>query len=536
MAKTKISEFSATPGNNTDIDGINIAEGCAPSGINDAIRELMAQLKDWQAGTSNDPYVVGSSGSLTLSYGTANGVPYLNGSKVLTSGSALTFDGTNLGIGTSSPGQKLDVDGNIQLRSGNRIGFFDQNYFIRASSGLEVQSADYIRFLTNGANERVRVTSAGDVGIGTSSPTWKTTVVNGSTPRCLQLSQYATNNIDKYSFISAGHYTSSTYTDGFALIGGVGSSGANAVQIGGGIGETLASSVIQFYTAANNTTTVGTERMRIDSSGNVGIGTSSPTNKLTLVQAKSGSSAESYNLMRLSLSGTRALNDTVGIRFGASGNSTDIGAISCISGADDSLYGTLTFATRKYTTDSLDEAMRIDNRGNLLVGTTSNANGGRLAVTATWPQTVQSLYCTNAGGHTAIAFLNGGTQVGRIDTTSTATSYVTSSDYRLKENIAPMTGALSRVAALKPVTYAWKSNGKADEGFIAHELAEVCPSAVVGEKDAVDADGNPVYQGIDTSFLVATLTAAIQELKAINDAQAETITALTARVTALETN
>ena len=50
MAKTKISEFSATPANNTDIDSINIAEGCAPSGINDAIRELMAQLKDFQTG------------------------------------------------------------------------------------------------------------------------------------------------------------------------------------------------------------------------------------------------------------------------------------------------------------------------------------------------------------------------------------------------------------------------------------------------------------------------------------------------------
>jgi hypothetical protein len=105
MAKTKISEFSAIPANNTDIDSINIAEGCAPSGINDAIRELMAQLKDWQSGTSNDPYVVGSSGSLTLNQGTANGVPYLNGSKVVTSGSVLTFDGAILGVNGVSVGR-----------------------------------------------------------------------------------------------------------------------------------------------------------------------------------------------------------------------------------------------------------------------------------------------------------------------------------------------------------------------------------------------------------------------------------------------
>ena len=77
-----------------------------------------------------------------------------------------------------------------------------------------------------------------------------------------------------------------------------------------------------------------------------------------------------------------------------------------------------------------------------------------------------------------------------------------------------MTGALAKVAQLKPVTYKWKSTGEADEGFIAHELAEVCPSAVTGAKDAVDAEGKPVYQGIDTSFLVATVVAALQELKA----------------------
>ena len=76
-----------------------------------------------------------------------------------------------------------------------------------------------------------------------------------------------------------------------------------------------------------------------------------------------------------------------------------------------------------------------------------------------------------------------------------------------------MTGALAKVAALNPVTFKWNADDSDGEGFIAHELAEVCPHAVTGEKDAVDADGNPVHQGIDTSFLVATLTAAIKELK-----------------------
>jgi hypothetical protein len=78
-----------------------------------------------------------------------------------------------------------------------------------------------------------------------------------------------------------------------------------------------------------------------------------------------------------------------------------------------------------------------------------------------------------------------------------------------------MTGALAKVALLKPCTYKWNVDGSNGEGFIAHELAQVVPNAVTGEKDAVDEDGNPEYQGIDTSFLVATLTAAIQEQQAI---------------------
>jgi hypothetical protein len=106
-------------------------------------------------------------------------------------------------------------------------------------------------------------------------------------------------------------------------------------------------------------------------------------------------------------------------------------------------------------------------------------------------------------------------------------SYATSSDYRLKENIIPMTGALAKVSALKPVTYTWKEDGSAGQGFIAHELQEVVPNAVVGEKDAVDEEGNPVYQGVDTSFLVATLTAAIQE-------QQNIIKDLTSRIEKLE--
>jgi hypothetical protein len=120
---------------------------------------------------------------------------------------------------------------------------------------------------------------------------------------------------------------------------------------------------------------------------------------------------------------------------------------------------------------------------------------------------------SNTSGNTRnlVYFLNGTTNTGRITTDGTNTTYSTSSDYRLKENIVPMTGAVQKVKALKPVSYKWKSTGKQGQGFIAHELQEVVPDAVVGDKDAIDEKGKPSYQSIDTSFLVATLTAALQE-------------------------
>jgi len=166
------------------------------------------------------------------------------------------------------------------------------------------------------------------------------------------------------------------------------------------------------------------------------------------------------------------------------------------------------------------ERMRIDSAGNLLLGSTANPAFAQFLIKqpASDPYARLARFETvNAGTIEALQFvkLSGGiAQVGSITMTTTATAYITSSDYRLKENITPMTGALEVVGQLKPCTYTWKENGSAGQGFIAHELAEVCPDAVVGDKDAIEEDGSIKAQGIDTSFLVATLTAAIQELKA----------------------
>ncbi|UMO77785.1 tail fiber protein [Bacteriophage Phi NF-1] len=131
----------------------------------------------------------------------------------------------------------------------------------------------------------------------------------------------------------------------------------------------------------------------------------------------------------------------------------------------------------------------------------------------------------------------GGVLSGSITAASSSSvSFNTTSDYRLKEQVLPMVGALDRIMAAKPVTYKWKSDGSAGEGFIAHELAEVVPLAVTGEKDAVDEDGKPKHQQVDYSRLTPLLTKGIQELTLSIQSLQSTIKELEDRITDLENN
>jgi hypothetical protein len=108
-----------------------------------------------------------------------------------------------------------------------------------------------------------------------------------------------------------------------------------------------------------------------------------------------------------------------------------------------------------------------------------------------------------------------GIQRGAIIITASGTSYNTLSDYRLKENVVPIENAVARIDSLNPVRFNFTSDPtKTVDGFLAHEVTPVVPEAITGEKDAVDADGNPVYQGIDQAKLVPLLVAAVQELSA----------------------
>jgi hypothetical protein len=259
------------------------------------------------------------------------------------------------------------------------------------------------------------------------------------------------------------------------------------------------------------------QAMILDVSGRLGIGPTSPSTVLHTSSSIAGIFAQgtSTKTNNYLMSCSNSYNyGVVGVVSGDNTSGGDIYALGYVASAGGSFNPVASWTSS----------------GNLLVGTTSQPPSGTnktvIQVDGSGNPGL-NVYYTGTGAYNQIVLENGNGVVGRIQTSGSATSYLTSSDYRLKENVAPMTGALSKVAQLKPITYKWKKDGLNGQGFIAHELQEVIPDCVGGDKDAVDADGNPVYQGIDTSFLVATLTAAIQEQQAL-------ITQLTARITALE--
>lgn len=140
-------------------------------------------------------------------------------------------------------------------------------------------------------------------------------------------------------------------------------------------------------------------------------------------------------------------------------------------------------------------------------------NTSGLETVSAWPLCPLDVAVTSANpSASATNFWFNGITVGRIDLSATATSYVTSSDYRLKENVIPVADGITRLQQLKPSRFNFIADpGRTVDGFLAHEVQAVVPEAISGAKDEVDADGKPVYQGIDQSKLVPLLTAALQE-------------------------
>jgi hypothetical protein len=275
----------------------------------------------------------------------------------------------------------------------------------------------------------------------------------------------------------------------------------------------------------------------VDSSGNVGIGTSSP----------------SANLDVASSNATIHLTDTDDTTYAEIRNNGGTFTIASDEGA------AAANSSINFKVDG-SEAMRIDSSGNLLVGTTSPTTtgvGGATFYPTSYNRTIFSLGSTTTlPGAELLWFYNPNGKVGRIETNANSTSYVTTSDYRLKTDVQQMTGASARVQALNPVNFEWLSDGSRVDGFLAHEAQEVAPEAVSGTKDAMrdeeyevtaaieatyDDDGNeltpavdavmgtrsvPDYQGIDQSKLVPLLTAALQEALAKIDTMETRLSAL----------
>ena len=259
-------------------------------------------------------------------------------------------------------------------------------------------------------------------------------------------------------------------------------------------------------------------------SGNVGIGTSSP---------QTGTSTYYDDLViKNDASGTGA-----GITL-QSNNTNGFGGLE-FRKADGSsvakIYASNASGHIGFNVGS--EAMRLDSSGNLRVGNTTGSwpsvdgcilQGGGIIQASI--NNSSSLYLNRGSSNGNVAqFARSSTTVGGISVTTSSTSFNTSSDYRLKENVTDVTDGITRVKQLAPKRFNFIADPDTTvDGFLAHEAQAVVPEAVTGTHDAVDADGNPEYQGIDQSKLVPLLTAALQEAIAkIDD--------LETRLTALET-
>ena len=264
--------------------------------------------------------------------------------------------------------------------------------------------------------------------------------------------------------------------------------------------------------------------MRIDSSGNVGIGATSPaatSSTYKNLQVALGatvigrtddtpfylSSNLSYN------SGWKYIQNTTATQIALGTNIQFFNAPSGTAG----------------TAATLSERMRITSGGSVLIGRTTGGSGRTLDVLAPTNAHALSLVGTTAGYGTLevvqsaasnqqlVVFRSsqGGTLHGSITHNGSSTSYNTTSDYRLKENVTADWDATTRLKQLNPVRFNFIADADTTvDGFLAHEVQSVVPEAITGTHNEVDADGNPVYQGIDQSKLVPLLVKTIQELEA----------------------
>ena len=386
-------------------------------------------------------------------------------------------------------------------------------------AGLGYTSAEGIIITGQGSTSDVTIKNDADatvlsiptgttnVGIGTTAAATKLHIVDSLSGGQLLVATSESDNAEKYGTFGTQHYD--TDQEPVLAIAAQSAASENNVLIGGALGEFNAATSVKFYTAANATTTGGSERMRIDSSGKVGIGTTSPASYTsdTLVISSGDQGG-------MTLVSADNVENYISWADGTSGAAQlQAGYIGYNHSSNYMRFGTI--AT---------ERMRIRSNGQVLINSTS--------IIAS-----DNAYLQVTGGSVTPVALRGGTNnyfmafykesnndlIGSITGSSgTATAFNTSSDYRLKENVDYSWDATSQLKQLKPAKFNFIADpDNTVDGFIAHEVQEVVPHAVTGEKDAKE------MQGIDQSKLVPLLVKAMQEQQTV-------IEALEARITALE--
>ena len=447
--------------------------------------------------------ILGCSGTATLASATITG-------DLTVDTSTLKVDSANdrVGVGTTTPSQKLEV---ATLGSDTRVRINSTSVvcteYFRSGTGLWLVGSD-----STNAFKIARGSNFGGsadyfaIAAATADCTWYDGA--GGTRMTLNSTGLGVGGSPTAKISCAGYSSANQLPD----INIARSSSGTAIQTG--------PNIVFADGTSNNTVTlqnsqgrfgiwnygVGAwnERLSVDASGNVGIGVT-PTNVAGYRKLELGGTSSSALLLNTNSSNAAARNWATASNFNAFGDYVFLQSNAL--GGDPVSAGTA--------------RMTLDASGNLLVGTT--ASGGQngfcvlrplsAGVVATTAETAHNFGALT--GTTYATFLYATTVIGSITQNgTTGVLYNITSDYRLKESVQPLVGGLARVNALKPSVYRWKSDGSNGEGFLAHELAEVVPFAVSGEKDAVNEDGSIKSQGIDMSRVVPILVAAIQELTA----------------------
>jgi len=476
--------------------GINITDGKLFYKDNSGTVQVMATKGTGPIGGSNTQIQYNSSGALT---GSAN----------------LTFNGTTLTANTLNLTNALGT-----AYGGTGLTSFTANGVVYASSTSALATGSGLLF--DGSN----------LGLGVTPSAWQ------SGRSIIELGGSVTGQIVFNGSSNNGFMATNVYNSG---------SGNIYKNTNYAVSYNQTSGQHQWYTAPSGTagnpiTAFATPVMTLDNSGNLGVGTSSPASKLDVkVGANNGAISFGRTATELEI-------------FVANGNDQYLGGTVAGSVGVRSITGALFLGTASgqslvLETNSI-ERVCIDNSGNLLVGlTTATGTPNSGAVIAAGAAVMYMGHPSGTGsGAPYLGFNYNGGAIGSITQSgTTAVLYSTTSDYRLKSNVQPVTSGLSVINQLNPVNFTWISDNEADTGFLAHEFQSVIPRSVTGEKDATkteeyeitpavkDENGNvttpavmgtrtvPVYQQMDNSGAVPYLVAAIKELSA-------KVTALEAKV------